>query len=94
MLIGLIFAASAWAQMASMIVTAEGHHQKNAPEIEKADVLVHQGKEQVTVNDWAPAQGALQLLVMIDDGTDSDLGLQLEDLRKFMRAQPAGTESA
>lgn len=88
----ILLAASAWAQTASLIVTAEGHHRKDAPAIEKTDVLVHSGKEQVTVGSWQRERGQLQLLLMIDDGLDSDLGLQLEDLRKFMRAQPANVE--
>jgi len=88
----ILLAASAWAQTASLIVTAEGHHRKDAPAIEKTDVLVHSGKEQVAVGSWQRERGQLQLLLMIDDGLDSDLGLQLEDLRKFMRAQPANVE--
>jgi len=88
----ILLAASAWAQTASLIVTAEGHHRKDAPAIEKTDVLVHSGKEQVTVGSWQRERGQLQLLLMIDDGLDSDLGLQLEDLRKFMRAQQANVE--
>ena len=91
-LVGFLVAASAWAQVASMVVTAEGHRQKAVPEIGKADVEVYLGKNQVPVGDWRPERGALQLLVMIDDGSDTDLGLQLDDLRKFMRAQPASTE--
>jgi len=88
----ILLAASAWAQTASLIVTAEGHHRKDAPAIEKTDVLVHSGKEQVAVGSWQRERGQLQLLLMIDDGLDSDLGLQLEDLRKFMRAQQANVE--
>lgn len=91
-LVGLLMAASAWAQVASVVVTAEGHHRKDAPEILKDDVAVHLGKDQVGVAEWLPERGALQLLLMIDDGSDTELGLQLEDLRKFMRAQPASTE--
>jgi hypothetical protein len=88
----LLLGASAWAQTASLVVTAEGHHRKDAPLIEKTDVQVHSGKEQVSIGSWEPERGPLQLLVMIDDGLDSDLGLQLEDLRKFIRAQPANVE--
>lgn len=88
----ILLAGSAWAQTASLIVTAEGHHRKDAPAIEKMDVLVNSGKERMTVGSWQPERGQLQLLLMIDDGLDSDLGLQLEDLRKFIRAQPANVE--
>ena len=86
------FAALAQENPAKLVVTAEGHRQKEVPEIQKQDVIVHQGKETVSVLDWEPARAGLQLMVLIDDGADSDLGLQLNDLRKFMRQQPASTE--
>ncbi len=85
-------AASAWAQAASVVVTAEGHHRKDAPEILKSDVSLQVGNKSAEIADWRAERGALQLLVMIDDGSDTELGLQLEDLRKFMRGQPASTE--
>ncbi len=88
----MIAAAFGQGVPARMVVTAEGHHSKKVPVIERADVLVHQGKDLAPVTDWRPANSGLQLVVMIDDGSDSDLGLQLEDLRKFIRAQPASTE--
>ncbi len=39
------------------------------------------------VTDWTPVQNdriGLQLWILIDDGTDSALGTQLEDLRRFV----------
>jgi hypothetical protein len=46
------------------------------------------------VTDWAAAQGdraGLELFLLIDDASISTLGLQLEDLRSFIKAQPATT---
>ncbi len=85
-------AALAQDHPASLVVTAEGHRQKEAPEIQKQDVVVHLGKDTVPVLDWRPANAGLQLILAIDDGADSDLGVQLNDLKKFIREQPAGTE--
>jgi hypothetical protein len=65
------------------------------PVIEREDVMVYEGKNRDQVIDWVPAQGdhaSLELVIMLDDGSNSDLGLQLEDLRKFIAAQPASTK--
>ncbi len=87
------FAMVARAQdVARMIVTVEGRHGKDAPPIEKEDVTIRIGKETVHASNWQPANGALQLLVLIDDGADTELGLQFSDVRKFMRAQAANVE--
>ena len=47
------------------------------------------------VIDWVPAQGdnaALELFIFLDDGSRSSLGTQLEDIRKFIHAQPPSTK--
>jgi hypothetical protein len=47
------------------------------------------------VVEWIPAQSehaALELFVLLDDGSDSSLGTQLQDLRKFIDGQPASTK--
>lgn len=77
---------------AHMVVTAEPHHGKDVPAIQREDVMVNEGKERDTVTDWIPAQGdhaALELMIMLDDGSNASLGTQLQDLRKFINEQPA-----
>jgi hypothetical protein len=56
--------------------------------------MVYEGKERDQVTDWVPAQGehaALELFILLDDGSNASLGTQLQDLRKFIEAQPPTT---
>ncbi len=76
------------------VVTAESHHGSNPPVINREDVMVFEGRDRDAVTDWVPAQGdhaALDLFVMLDDGSNVTLGNQLEDIRQFILGQPAST---
>jgi hypothetical protein len=76
---------------AHLLVTVEPHHGHDVPPVNKEDVLVYEGKDRDTVTDWVPAQGdhaALELFILIDDGSNTNLGTQLEDIRKFINGQP------
>jgi len=56
--------------------------------------MVYQGHEQDKVTDWVPAKGdhsGLELLVLIDDASNSNRGLQLDDVRHFIQSQAATT---
>jgi hypothetical protein len=67
---------------------------KRAPEVNREDVVVKQGKTRLKVTDWTPARGdqaGLDLFVLIDDASDTSLGSQLADLSAFIKAQPATT---
>jgi len=78
-----------------MTVTANVDKNKRTPQVEKADVAVKQGKEQLQVLDWVPATGeraGLELFFLIDDASTSSLGLHLDDIRGFIKAQPATTQ--
>ncbi|HYW38472.1 MAG TPA: hypothetical protein VE957_10190 [Terriglobales bacterium] len=80
---------------AHMVVTVEAVHGSNVPVIGREDVLVYEGRDRDKVTDWVPAQGdhaGLELVVMLDDGSNISLGTQLEDLRQFITAQPASTK--
>jgi hypothetical protein len=80
---------------AHMVVTVEPHHGSEVPPVNREDVMVYEGKDRDAVTEWIPAQGdraGLELFIMLDDGADSSLGLQLQDLRKFIDAQPASTK--
>jgi len=75
-----------------MIVTAEGVHNQNPSPISRADVLVYEGRNRDKVTAWAPAQGnnaPLELFVLIDDSSNTNLGVQLDDIRSFINSQPA-----
>src|SRR5882762_2800514 len=78
-----------------IIVTVEGHKGATPPQITGADIMVYENNQRRRVTDWVPLRNGrvgLQLWVLIDDGTDTTLGLQLDDLRKFIRDQPATTQ--
>jgi hypothetical protein len=47
------------------------------------------------VEQWTPLRGneaALQLFILIDDGADTDLGIQFNSLKQFINSQPPGTQ--
>jgi hypothetical protein len=78
-----------------MIVTAEGLKGHQPPEITAKDIKVAGNKNEFQVEDLTPLRGdqaALQLAIMIDDGLDTTLGLQFDDVRRFIREQPASTQ--
>ncbi len=63
------------------------------PPISKSDVMVYSGMQRQDVSALEPAQGdhsALQLAILIDDL--SEIGTQIQDLRKFIRSLPNTTE--
>lgn len=56
--------------------------------------MVFEGHDRDVVSEWVPAQGdhaALELFIMLDDGSNITLGTQLEDIKKFILAQPSST---
>lgn len=89
-----LFAQSASdnATLVRTIVTVEGHDKNSTPPvINREDVMVYEGKDRDAVTEWIPAQGdnaALELFIVLDDGSNLTLGTQLDDLRKFILAQP------
>jgi len=78
----------------TMTVTANVANNKRMPEISQQDVVVTQGKERLKVRGWVPAQGqyaGLDLFILIDDASDPNLGMHLDDLKTFINAQPSTT---
>jgi hypothetical protein len=79
-----------------LVVAAESTKDATAPQrIDKSNVNVKQGKNQLQVTDWIAAQGdaaALQLFILIDDTcVIQDLGTQMNEIRTFINAQPSTT---
>lgn len=78
-----------------IVVTVEPHKGKTAPEVNREDVMVFEGKDRDTVSDWVPAQGDhadLELFVLLDDASSINLGSQLTDIRKFIDEQGPATK--
>lgn len=77
-----------------LVVTVEAKHGSTLPVINREDVMVYEGHDRDQVMDWVPLQGnqaALELFILIDDGLNSSVDLQLSDLKKFIGSQPATT---
>jgi hypothetical protein len=77
-----------------MTVSAEARHGTEVPAVRQDDVMINEGRDRDPVVSWIPAQGehaGLELLVVIDDAVSLNLGIQLDDLRAFMREQPSTT---
>ena len=78
-----------------MVVTVEARHGNELPVINREDVMVHEGQDRDQVTNWVPlkeSSAGIELFVLIDDAANStQLGSQLDDLRKFISAQPAST---
>lgn len=80
-----------------MVVTVEARHGKEVPVVSRQDVVVRQGHDRADVLEWIPLQGdraGLELCLMLDDGSTSNLGMYLEELRQFINAQPPTTAIA
>ena len=78
----------------SMVVTVKGHHGAE-PNISGENVIVYESRARAKVTDWAPLQGdraGLELFILLDDARDTSRGTQLEDIRRFILAQPATTK--
>jgi len=79
------------------VVTVTEKNFTEAPKITRDDVQVYDGKDRLTVSEWTPAQGdrgALDFAVLIDEETSTDLGLQLNDIKDFIKEMPSGARVA
>ncbi len=89
------FAVSTASFGQQLIVTAEGRHGSPAPEVAQDDISVELNKAPARVESWTPLRGDdanLELYIVIDDGDDTDLGLQYASLKSFINEQPAATQ--
>jgi hypothetical protein len=80
---------------AHLVVTVEPRHGATAPVMNREDVMVYEGHDRDTVTEWTPATGdhaALELFILLDDGSSASLGSQLEDIRQFINGQPETTK--
>jgi hypothetical protein len=81
----------------SIVVSVEARHVEDSPVLNREDVMVFEGRNRLQVTDWIPLQGdqsSLELFVIIDDASHTNLASQFEDMRRFMSAQPPTTAIA
>jgi len=78
----------------SVVATVQTPKNVSGSQLTLNDLLVTQNKERRPVTGFTPlaAAGGLQLWLLIDDGTNEGVGLQLSDLRRFVLGQPATTQ--
>jgi hypothetical protein len=79
------------------VVSVEAKHGKETPTIYKEDVRVFHDHDRLKVQDWVACKGdqaGLELFLVIDDATDATVGLQFDDLKKFINGQPETTALA
>jgi len=77
-----------------IVVTVEARKGEESPVINREDVMVREGRDRDEVIDWVPAQGehaSLELMILLDDGSNTTLGTQLDDIRNFINSQPDTT---
>lgn len=80
---------------AHLAVTVEPRHGAEVPVIHENEVMVYEGHDRDKVTEWVPAQSdraALELFVLLDDSSGEGIGTRLDDIRKFINAQPASTK--
>jgi hypothetical protein len=80
-----------------IIVGVEGKKGASPPEVARQDVMVFLKKQRLPVTSWTPLRedpAGLEFWILIDDGADTSLGSQLDDLRTFINEQPATTKIA
>jgi hypothetical protein len=78
-----------------MVVTVQGRHGSELPNISAENVIVNENRARVKVTGWAPLQGdraGLELFILLDDSMSTSRGTQLEDVHHFIMAQPATTK--
>ncbi len=80
---------------ASMVVTLEPKHGKQLPPIEPADIEVTQGKEKNAISNFQPLKGSkLQLMVLVDNSSQSTFDSQINDMKKWVNGLPPNIEIA
>jgi len=90
-------AGSAFANGRPIIVTAEVPKDSASPALTGHDVIARVDKQVATVTQWHALRddpSGLELWILIDDGTDSQIGNQFGDLRDFIRQQAPKTKVA
>jgi hypothetical protein len=84
-------------QAAPIIVTAEAPKGSSAPALTGSDIIARADNQPASVASWHALRtdpAGVELWIMIDDGTDSRIGVQFDDIRNFIRQQPPQTKVA
>jgi hypothetical protein len=89
-----------WAQETSTgraIVTVNSKSVEDVNTVPRQTISVYENRKLQEVAGWVPLRGersGLQLVVLMDDSSSGNLGLQLNDLRSFVTGLPPATQVA
>jgi hypothetical protein len=89
------FAVSSCAFGQHVVCTVEGKHGAPPPLVTVDEVSVEGNRKPAAIESWVPLRGDqanLELYIVIDDGEDTELGLQFAGLKRFIRDRPATTK--
>ena len=104
LLAGLCFAFSSGAGLlaqetstAHAVVTAITKSTEDPTNISPQSITIQENRKPQQVAGWVPLRGArsgLQLVVLLDDASRGNLGLQLNDLKNFLTSLPPNAQVA
>lgn len=79
----------------SLVPTVKGHHGADISGLNSGNLIVTEGRERARITDVAPMQGGragLELFIMMDNAREMSYGTQVEDVGRFILAQPPTTK--
>jgi VWFA-related protein len=79
------------------VVTAETKAAEGVTTIPKHSISIYENRKLQDVSGWTPLRGArsgLQLVLLLDDSSRGNLGLQLNDIRSFLSGLPPTVQVA
>src|ERR1700733_5921402 len=77
------------------IVTVNTKGAEDATTVPKQTISLYENRKPQDVTGWVPLRGersGLQLVVLLDDSSRGNLGLQLNDIRTFLAGLPPSTQ--
>jgi hypothetical protein len=77
-----------------MTVTLEPRRAKTIPPVEQQDLVVYENNQKRPVTGFTPAQGSLQLMLMIDNSANNTFNTEIPALKNFVNSLPPQTEVA
>lgn len=86
--------ASAPGTPVSVVITLEPRREKSVPAVEQQDISVYQGNDKRPVTGFKPLNGAMQLMLLIDDSATSSFSTEISTLKQFVNSLPQDTEVA
>lgn len=94
---GLQFSQAQETPTARTIVTASSKSTEDTTTVPRQSVTVYENRKLQDVSGWIPLRGersGLQLVVLLDDASTGNLGLQLNDIKTFLTELPPTTQVA